>query len=473
LGHSSFRFLAISGIAGATLTLVCEGFHPPKYAKQFVGKTCTIDVYDIGPGGRKISGEPIATFTATLVEGAGKLHPPYYFQGFKRTDSGPTALAGAEKHRTFTDPFDGKTYDLTYEPVWIPPHFLITVAPVPGTTEPSRTVLIPDGGPSRERYFHDIAFTVSAGGARIFDSARNPIRLDCNPQLAHNCLEAAEVMKNDHQDLVDGRGVGLKFGSACNTVNPDDIRKYGLEPESCISYLLKVLELGHAKTGAMSEWNSIKKSMKEGDGMTLAQGLQKHQWATLFCMPDTRHYRDLDWHYIHWRQHHHRDAYRAAVGKGGHHGYYQKKSIRVEELIVDYNPTLSYFKYDIPENHSAAERAANPHLGYFQVPHTTRWVAFPDGMPEIKDLNGTHIPIAEVTPAQTDKFQKLKTIDFGVINVVDGYHTALFGGGNVYEAHWDKPATDRDVYMKRDFQTWEDGYWGDGIVQVPATLWKP
>jgi hypothetical protein len=472
MGHCSFRFLRTSDIAGATLTIVCEGFHPPKYAKRFIGDTCTFDVYDIGPGGRKISGKSIATFTAILVEGPGKLHPPYYFKALKRTDSGPTALPGPVTSRTYTDPIDGAIYNLTYEPEWIPPYFKLSVTPVPGSIEPPQTILIPDQSASRERYFHDLAFTVTAGGAKIFDSARNPIRLDCNALLAHNCREAAEMMMNDHQALVDGRGVGLNYGSQCS-VTAADKHKYSLKSTNCISYLLSALELGHEKTGAANEWNSIHKSVSHGDGITLAKGLRKHRWVTLFFMPDSKNFRDLDWNGIKWRRHHHRDALPAAMGKGGHKGYYQSKSIGVEDLILDYNPTLEYYKYHTPAGHTPAELTSDPDSYYYWDTVSREWVEFPKGMPEIEAQNGTIVPLADVTPAQTDKFDKLKVLDFGVINVVDGYHTAFLGRGMVYEAHWDKPPTDKSLYTKNDFQTWQNGYWGDGIVQLPATLWKP
>jgi hypothetical protein len=126
---------------------------------------------------------------------------------------GGTALALHLGHRQSLDfDFFGKNlFDPGTLAARIPPYFLMTVTPVPGSNEPWHTVLIPDGGASRERYFHHIAFTVSTGGAKIFDSAPNPIRLDCNALLAHNCLEAAEMMINDHQDLVDSRGVGLIY----------------------------------------------------------------------------------------------------------------------------------------------------------------------------------------------------------------------------------------------------------------------
>ena len=66
---------------------------------------------------------------------------------------------------------------------------------------------------------------------------------------------------------------------------------------------------------------------------------------------------------------------------------------------------------------------------------------------------------------------RIKKIPFGFIVVVGGYHSALLVDGNVLEVHWDRGPKDEDLYDSNPFKSWENGWWGDGIIHVPATFW--
>jgi len=249
-----------------------------------------------------------------------------------------------------------------------------------------------------------------------------------------------------------GTHYGTRYSAAADpsyatvTAFNNDVTKYGLKPSNCIKYLVEAAQIGHEKTGAPNDWRSIKRYMKDEDGTTLAKGLEKWGWTGLFISPDTAHPRDLDWNKTRWRKNHHAHTYRYAQGRGGRKGRY--KGLVVEDLIIDYFPTKKYFYWD-----------------------PASYPTFPAGVPSAGPLNGRDIAPANRTAEQTVKLRKLERIPFGLINVVGGYHTAVIVDGDVYEVHYAKGPKDAKLYDARGFKTWEDGFWGDGIIHVPATYW--
>jgi hypothetical protein len=264
------------------------------------------------------------------------------------------------------------------------------------------------------------------------------------------------MMLKDHKQLVADRGVGTHYGTqysaASDSKYPNvaafnsDVTKYGLKGSNCIVYLLEAAKIGHEKTGAANDWNSIKGYMKQGMGITLAKGLEKWNWTGLYISPDTSHPRDLDWNKTAWRRNHHAYTYQHAQGRRGRKGRYKK--LIVEDLIVDYFPTKKYYHWD-----------------------PARYPTFPRGVPGAGPLNGADIALANRTTELTTKLTKLEKIPFGFINVVGGYHTAVIVEGDVHEVHWQKGPKDADLYDARRFKTWENGFWGDGIIHVPAPYW--
>ena len=63
------------------------------------------------------------------------------------------------------------------------------------------------------------------------------------------------------------------------------------------------------------------------------------------------------------------------------------------------------------------------------------------------------------------KLDKLKQVPLGVIAARGGDHMTLILNGEVYEVHWDLPATDPNVLQATPLEKW---IWNSGVIVMPA-----
>ena len=274
--RASFRLHPNSAKGSDLLHLAIEGFDSPETAAELVGKECKIEFYEVDGRAKSAkfnrNDDLLAEYTATIEERGGN-PMTWGFADVKRVDTFESELP-ARVERKVTDS-EGTETVLGYQPDWRPPYFVLNddLGEVKGMGPPDLdVVLIRGAAREREKYVYSIAVRILVDGAEWFSSRRFPTRLECHNLIGHNCKEATVMMLEDHQELVDKRGVGTNYGSKFEAPDLAVLReqkaKYGLTSSSCIVYLLEACARAHEESLAAADWKAIKRHMKDGTGTT-------------------------------------------------------------------------------------------------------------------------------------------------------------------------------------------------------------
>jgi hypothetical protein len=390
---------------GDTLTLEVHGFMNPA---DYQGKVFEVRILEADAGqdkGRPSSkNDLLATFQAEVINYGTMMAPKLAFDKVVRTDYFPSMLP-PESPR-----ISAEGHPLAFEPNFKLPHFKVCLATKAGKS-PEFLVLIKGDPGERESYVYEIIFEIMVARKVVFSSATMPAFLDCKNFLNHNCIRAALMQIVDHREMVNTRGVGLRYGSDCTEPTlTTDKAAYKLSVTSCIDFLLEATALGHEKSLAKADWKRIRSFMREGKGTLLFKGFEEAGWIGLYYNPDIHNSSD--------KLREHSFSYEM-VQK--HAKYYD---LKVRASIINYRPTKT----------------------------------FDDGMSP-----------KSVTPLDSSHVAKLKGVPFGVLVAKGGRHTALIMSGVVYEVHWEMSARDVDLYTATDFEA--DWPWLSGLIMVPPGFW--
>lgn len=402
---SSFRMNPNAAVGGDALTLEVHGFKNPS---DYQGKVFEVRLLEADTGQDK--GRPpskndlLATFQAEVINCGTAIAPKLAFDKVVRTDFFPL-LIPPESPR-----FSAEGHPLTFVPGFKLPHFKVCFATKVGKTSDFLILLKGDPG-ERENYAYEITFEIKAAGKMVFTSAAMPTFLDCKNFLNHNCIRAALMQMVDHREMINTRGVGLRYGSNCTEPTlTTDKTTHKLSVTSCIDFLLEATALGHEKSLANADWDRIRSFMKKGKGTFLFKGFEDAGWIGLYYNPDV--YNPAD------QEQEHPFSY-SMVKR--HAKYYD---LKVRSSIINYRPTTT----------------------------------FEDGTSPKK-----------VTALESSEVAKLKGVPFGVLMAKGGRHTALIMSGVVFEVHYDLSARDADLYTATDFEA--DWPWMSGIIMVPPGFW--
>lgn len=402
---SSFRMNPNVAAGGDTLTLEVHGFMNPS---DYQGKVFDVRLLEADSGqdkGRPSSNDDVlATFRAEVINCGTVAAPKLAFDKVVRTDLFPS-LIPPEPPR-----FSAEGHPLTFIPGFKFPHFKVGFATRVWKT--SEFLILIKGDPGeREGYVYEIIFEIKLAGKVVFTSAAMPTFLDCKNFLNHNCIRAALMHMVDHREMVNTRGVGLRYGSDCTEPTlTTDKSTYKLSVTSCIDYLLEATALGHEKSLAKADWKRIRSFMREGMGTLLFKGFEDAGWIGLYFNPDVHNPSD--------KLREHSFSYEELQK---HAKYYD---LKVRSSIINYRPTTTFDDGTSPKN---------------------------------------------VTPLENSQINKLKGVPFGVLVARGGRHTALIMSGVVFEVHWKMSARDVDLYTATDFEA--DWQWLSGLIMVPPGFW--
>lgn len=404
---------------GATLTLRLEGI---RKSKGLLGRPVTIKVFEVDREKWNRNGENLlAVYSARIAE--------KQFTDAKRTwPEEPELLPGPED------------VGYRFRPLWKPPHFRLSVEG--GAAD---VVLLKGGSREREGYVYEIAFDVLAEGRAIFRSPRlTPTGLDCTNFLVENCRTAIETFERHQEEAIEKRGFGLHTGGMASLTDEEReaVEKYGIRATDCVTYLIDATRLGHEKTLASRDWEWAMSAYERsearhrrtgsagGSGMQIARQLVRMGWLGIYFNRDTRNPRDgLQYHKRDWEEVRRRRTY---------HG------IRVTDTVVNYLPSEA--------------------------------VEYKDA----EGRKGVHVlEPSEVTPEdRTNKYELLLEVPFGIVNLNDGVHTAMYAAGTVREAHHSiGPGALRNAAGERigaplfDSIAFEDYSWNSGFIVVPPGMW--
>jgi hypothetical protein len=444
---------------GDRLTLRFEGGKKPK---QFLGKPCTIMVWELD---KNTPHDLLATFEATIVQLSSGPPPQYGFRDIKRTDTNPSMLPPPDPKKV---PLDRDGKPLTF-PQFIRPYFTLEF---PGSGFTS-TILITEH--EREEYIYELGIEIQVGGKNVKTPLRHATLLDCSNLLVHNCRQAALVLKESHEELVKRHGVGKFYGTRLvedlykwldeRTLKPmiapqvektiatlqQHIKDYNLLNIDCYQYQLSVGLIGHEETLAQDDWARIvamaggeEKIKKSGQWLFL--GLQKYGWKGIYFNMDTNNPKDRDYANDprpdpnHTFKFHHKLTYERAKRerKYGIAGW----ELEVDDLITNYRPTTVYD-------------------------------------------DGERVPadkITKPTPPEREKLERLQKVPFGFIVARYGEHTTLLSYGKVYEVHWNGTPWQQNseylpegynknqrLFRESDFAT--EWIYQSGMIMVPRRYW--
>lgn len=214
----------------------------------------------------------------------------------------------------------------------------------------------------------------------------------------------------EHQAAVAATGTGKYMGNHCPGAIPT-----GVTQSDCTTYVLEVLKNAFAAKGRSADWKKVfdeaqKTSAGLFKGTELLKALiDKAGWKALFWSPDPRNPSDS--------QSYHSVYYKRVREKGEYRGSNETTGIPVDasKSIIDYRPTSP----------KKQENMSN--------------------------------------------FDRLKQVPLAVIATKGGTHMTLLINGQVYEVHWDKPATDPDVIQATPLEKWQ---WLSGVVVMPPEDYK-
>jgi hypothetical protein len=92
------------------------------------------------------------------------------------------------------------------------------------------------------------------------------------------------------------------------------------------------------------------------------------------------------------------------------------------------------------------------------------------GIPVEKDKSAVEYRRTSATAAESwGNIDRLRRVPLGVIAARGGDHMTLLLNGEVYEVHWDLPATDPNVIEATPLEKW---IWQSGVVVMPAADYK-
>ena len=436
---------------GATLTLRVEGILKPE---EIVGKSCIVKFWEVdredrqgdqGPIGQKE--DILAVYSARILENRPPPEPRYSFTDVRRIwpeeeEKLPEPQAAYVRDPNFKH--DDLTFRplewsntagyvaLDYRPEWKPPHFLLRFetgareGALGSATDPA-VVLIKGDAREREGYIYEIAFDLLVEDVPQFRSDRlSPTELDCTNFLTHNCKTAMLMMRAHQEDAIRKRGIGLYYGSRYWLQPRDEAeyRRLGVKSTDCVTYLMAATELGHQKTQAGEEW--------------------------AFAMEQ-------------YRSHERR---KRRSGEGGGSG------MHIADRLVRLGWQGLYFNRDTqnPEDgqdyHKDEWKSARRRRKYLGIP--------------VVDLvvNYAPNPRGKTPRNPSNKYRLLKGIPFGIVMLKYGMHTAMYGEGSIYEAHWTvgaRPSRDLSGTPVGDplfDATPLDNYgWVSGLIVVPPGQW--
>lgn len=390
---------------GDTLTLEVHGFMNPS---DYQGKVFEVRLLEMDAGqdkgGPSSKDDQLATFQVEVINFGSAIVPKLAFDKVVRTDLFPSVIP-AESPR-----FSAEGHPLTFSPDFKLPHFKICFATKAGKS-PEFLILLKGDPGERESYVYEIFLEIKVAGKVAFTSASMPTSLDCKNFLNHNCMRAALMQLVDHREMVNTRGVGLRYGSDCTDPTlTTDKATYKLSVTSCIDFLLEATATGHEKSLATADWIRIRSFMRGGKGTFLFKGFEDAGWIGLYYNPDV--YNPAD------QEQEHPYSYSMVKRQAK---YYD---LKVRSSIINYRPTAT----------------------------------FEDGTSPKK-----------VTALESSEVAKLKGVPFGVLMARGGRHTALIMSGVVFEVHYNFSARDADLYTATDFEA--DWPWMSGIIMVPPGFW--
>lgn len=212
----------------------------------------------------------------------------------------------------------------------------------------------------------------------------------------------ARDMMLEHQETLAKTGTGTIQGNQCGGTAPA-----GTAQTDCTQYVYDILKYAFGAKGSASVWAEVAKEAKRlsGSGGLRGTALQtaletKAGWKGVFWAPSPQHPED--------GTSEHPAAYKRVKAAG----LYSSDDVAVGKTksIVDFRPKAS-----------------------------------------------THIP-------DFTRLDQLKKVPLGVISARGGKHMTLVLSGQVYEVHWDKPATDPDVIEATPLEKWQ---WQSGAIVMP------
>lgn len=215
----------------------------------------------------------------------------------------------------------------------------------------------------------------------------------------------ARSMMLEHQAAVAATGTGTIQGNECAAP------KAGVAQSDCTNYVLDVLKIAFAAKGKSADWNTVfaeaqKTSAGKFKGSELLKALvSKAGWKGVFWSPDPRNPGD--------HASEHSVVYKRATEEGQYRTVNEKTGVPVDaaKSVIDYRPTS---------------------------------------------------PTKQESKTNLDR---LKDVPLAVIAARGGKHMTLLVGGQVYEVHWDKPATDPNVIEATPLEKWK---WNSGVLVMPA-----
>ncbi|QDQ29002.1 DUF4157 domain-containing protein [Chitinimonas arctica] len=206
----------------------------------------------------------------------------------------------------------------------------------------------------------------------------------------------------EHQAAIASGGVGTLQGNKCSTITP------GVAQSDCTQYVYDILKYAFGAKGDGATWKAVatEASKLSGSGGLRGTALQtaletKAGWKGVFWAPSPRNPED--------GTSEHPSAYKRVREKG----LYTKDDVAVEKTksIIDYRPKS-----------------------------TTKAPTF-------------------------SALDQLKKVPLGVISARGGTHMTLLINGQVYEVHWEMPATNPNVIQATPLEKWQ---WQSGAIVMPA-----
>jgi hypothetical protein len=211
----------------------------------------------------------------------------------------------------------------------------------------------------------------------------------------------------EHLLLIEERGHGKYYGNQAATAQPGDATAY-----DCTIFVVDVLRDTFSKQGKSADWDRVIKRANKASGGALKGtqlmiALQEELgWVGVFWSPDVTSVRDKGEHKYAW------DIVRGAIkGQESKMGTYYGVKVDQAKSVINYRPEDSG------------------------------------------------------KSAETENLNRLRQVPFGIIAARGGKHMALIINGEIYEVHWDQPATSSTVIEHTDLSRWG---WMSGSIVMPA-----
>jgi hypothetical protein len=210
-----------------------------------------------------------------------------------------------------------------------------------------------------------------------------------------------------HQAAVDSTGTGTVQGNKCSAPAPS-----GVAQSDCTQYVYDILKSTFGAKHDATTWQEVaaEAATISGSGGLRGTALQKALetkagWKGVFWAPSPRNPADSS------------SEHPVAYKRVHQEGLYSKDDVAADDKhsVINYRPTA----------------------GTVQPEFTT--------------------------------LDQLKRVPLGVISARGGTHMTLVINGQVYEVHWDKPATDRDVIQATPLEQWA---WQSGVIVMPPDDFK-